>query len=80
MAAIARPCYFRGSVYFIHIDSRKVIAAIQAAGWKHVATNGSHWQFKHPLHFGQVTVPHPKRNLPIGMLRSIEKQAGVKLR
>jgi len=26
------------------------------------------------------TVPHPKRDLPTGTLRSIEKQSGVKLR
>jgi predicted RNA binding protein YcfA (HicA-like mRNA interferase family) len=25
-------------------------------------------------------VPHPKRDIPIGTLRSIEKQAGLKLR
>jgi predicted RNA binding protein YcfA (HicA-like mRNA interferase family) len=53
--------------------------AIQAAGWVHVATKGSHWQFKHRSRPGRVTVPHPKRDLPVGTLRSIEKQAGVKL-
>jgi predicted RNA binding protein YcfA (HicA-like mRNA interferase family) len=62
------------------MNSRKVIAAIKAAGWAHVATKGSHWQFKHPTRPGRVTVPHPKRDLPTGTLRSIEKQAGVKLR
>ncbi len=55
------------------MDSREVIAAIEAAGWAHVATKGSHWQFKHPTLSGRVTVPHPKRDLPIGTLRSIEK-------
>lgn len=29
---------------------------------------------------GRVTVPHPKRDLPIGTLRSIEKQSGIKLK
>jgi len=62
------------------MDSRKVISAIEAAGWAHVATKGSHWQFKHPTLPGRVTVPHTKRDLPAGTLRSIEKQAGVKLR
>jgi len=28
---------------------------------------------------GGVTVPHPKRDVPIGTLRSIEKQCGLKL-
>jgi len=27
-----------------------------------------------------VTVPHPKRDLPLATLKSIERQAGVKLR
>jgi predicted RNA binding protein YcfA (HicA-like mRNA interferase family) len=37
-------------------------------------------QFKHPVKRGRVTVPHPERDLPAGTLRSIEKQAGLKLR
>jgi len=27
-----------------------------------------------------VTVPHPKKDIPTGTLRSIERQAGFKLR
>lgn len=41
-------------------------------------TKGSHRQYKHPERPGLVTVPHPKRDLPIGTLRSIYKQAGWK--
>ncbi|HQT84965.1 MAG: addiction module toxin, HicA family [Acidiphilium sp. 37-64-53] len=59
---------------------REVIRAIEDAGWVHAATRGDHWQFKHPARPGRVTVPHPKRDFPIGALRSIEKQSGVKLR
>lgn len=62
------------------MNRRKIIAALEAAGWVHVATKGDHWQFKHPTRPGRVTVPHPQRDLPIGTLRSIEKQSGVKLR
>jgi predicted RNA binding protein YcfA (HicA-like mRNA interferase family) len=62
------------------MDSRDVIAALRAAGWRHVATKGSHYQFKHPSRAGRVTVPHPKRDIPVGTLRSIEKQSGLKLR
>ena len=68
------------SVYFVCINSREILKAIEAAGWHHVATKGDHWQFRHPTRPGRVKVPHPKRDLPIGTLRSIEKQAGVKLR
>ena len=62
------------------MNSRDVIAALQAAGWYEVARRGSHAQFKHPTKAGRVTVPHPKRDIPIGTLRSIERQAGLDLR
>jgi predicted RNA binding protein YcfA (HicA-like mRNA interferase family) len=60
--------------------SREVIAALEAAGWREVARKGSHVQFKHPTLPGRVTVPHPQRDIPIGTLRSIERQSGLKLR
>ncbi|MBV8594081.1 MAG: type II toxin-antitoxin system HicA family toxin [Caulobacteraceae bacterium] len=62
------------------MDSRDVISALLAAGWRQVAQKGSHVHFKHGAHSGRVTVPHPKRDLPLGTLRSIEKQSGLKLR
>ncbi len=58
----------------------QVIKALEADGWREVAQKGSHKQFKHPTKPGRVTVPHPKRDMTIGTLRSIEKQSGVKLR
>jgi len=61
-------------------SSREVIRLIQLAGWVHVETRGSHWQFIRPARPGRVTVPHPKHDIPIGTPRSIEKQAGVSLR
>jgi predicted RNA binding protein YcfA (HicA-like mRNA interferase family) len=62
------------------MTSRDIIAALEADGWREVSRVGSHVQMKHPAKPGRVTVPHPKRDLPIGTLRSIEKQSGVKLR
>ena len=62
------------------MNGKDVIKAILAAGWRPVAQKGSHVQFKHDDMPGRVTVPHPKRDLPIGTLRSIEKQARIKLR
>jgi len=32
---------------------------------------------KHPTKKGKVTIPHPKKDLPIGTVRSILKQAGI---
>jgi len=57
-----------------------VIAALKADRWFVVSTKGSHVQFKHAQKPGRVTVPHPKRDLPIGTLKSIERQAALKLR
>lgn len=47
-------------------------------GWYLVATKGSHHQYKHETKEGRVTVPHPKKDLPIGTVNSILKQAGLK--
>jgi predicted RNA binding protein YcfA (HicA-like mRNA interferase family) len=62
------------------MDSRDVIKALKANGWYEVNHVGSHKQFKHPEIRGRVTVPHPKRDIPVGTLRSIEKQAGLHLK
>ncbi|HWX60674.1 type II toxin-antitoxin system HicA family toxin [Bradyrhizobium sp.] len=62
------------------MNSREIIAAIQRDGWVQVAQRGSHVQFKHPIKKGRVTVPHPARDVPIGTLKSIERQSGLKLR
>ena len=62
------------------MNSRKVIVRLAADGWLKVAQKGSHIQFKHPTKPGRVTVPHPERDIPIGTLKSIEKQSGIKLR
>ncbi len=62
------------------MNSRQVIEALKADGWKEVRVKGSHHQFKHPTKPGTVTVPHPEKDFPIGTLKSIEQQSGVKLR
>ncbi len=61
------------------MKSKDVIRAVEAAGWYAVRQKGSHIQFKHPTLPGLVTVPHPKREIPLGTLKNIEKQAGIKL-
>jgi predicted RNA binding protein YcfA (HicA-like mRNA interferase family) len=62
------------------LSSRDIIRKLNKDGWREVSHIGSHKQFKHPSKKGRVTVPYPKRDIPIGTLRSIEKQAGIKLR
>jgi len=62
------------------MKSRDVIEALKANGWYIVRVTGSHHHFRHPDRPGLVTVPHPKADLPIGTLKSIERQSGTKLR
>ena len=62
------------------MNSRDLIALLTADGWFEVNRVGSHAQFKHVSKKGRVTVPHPSRDIPLGTLRSIEKQSGLRLR
>lgn len=61
------------------MNSREVIKQLREDGWFEVNQTGSHKQFKHATKAGRVTVPYPKRDFPVGTLKSIEKQAGIKL-
>jgi predicted RNA binding protein YcfA (HicA-like mRNA interferase family) len=61
------------------VSSAQVIAALRAAGWQLARAKGSHHHFKHTTKPGIVTVPHPKKDLPIETLKSIERQSGVRL-
>lgn len=62
------------------LKSREVIRFLQADGWVPVRQAGSHIQFRYAAKPGTVTVPHPKSEMAIGTLKSIEKQSGLKLR
>ena len=58
------------------MESRTVIKLVEAVGWYEVGHEGSHKPFQHPTRRGKVTVPHPKKDIPIGTVRSIMRQAG----
>jgi predicted RNA binding protein YcfA (HicA-like mRNA interferase family) len=62
------------------MDSKAILRELAADGWILQRVTGSHHQLTHPTKAGVVTVPHPKRDLPVGTLKSIEKQAGLRLR
>jgi len=58
---------------------REVIRLIEADGWRHVATQGSHRQYKHDTRAGRVTVAGKLSDqVSPGTLNSILKQAGLK--
>ncbi len=59
------------------LNSKEIIKIIEADGWQLVRVTGSHHHFKHPVKKGLVTVPHPKRTLPVGTIKNIMKQAGL---
>ncbi len=61
------------------MDSRTIIKKLKKDGWYQVATTGSHHHFKHFEKKGKVTVPHPKKDIPLKTVMSIEKQAKLKL-
>jgi predicted RNA binding protein YcfA (HicA-like mRNA interferase family) len=60
-------------------SSREVIRILESDGWYEVNCVGDHHQFKHPIKSGRVTVTHPVKDIPIRTLKSIERQAGVKI-
>jgi len=60
-------------------SSRDIIKLLQADGWSLEAIAGSHHQFRHPVKPGRVTVPHPRRDLPVATVRSVARQAGIRL-
>ncbi len=59
------------------MNSAQTIRLLKADGWLLVHTVGSHHQFRHPTKPGNVTVPHPKKDLPLPTVRSIMKQVGI---
>jgi predicted RNA binding protein YcfA (HicA-like mRNA interferase family) len=58
---------------------RDLIAILEADGWFHVRTRGSHRQFHHSTKKGTVTVAgKPSVDVPAGTLNSVLKQAKLK--
>ena len=46
-------------------------------GWRLDRVNGSHHIYKHPDRPGHVVVPHPKKDLGLGLVKAIRRQAGI---
>ena len=58
---------------------RDLVKLLERDGWYWVRTNGSHHQYKHQTKPGVVTVPgNPGKDLAVGTLNNILKQAGLK--
>ncbi|MEA4883775.1 MAG: type II toxin-antitoxin system HicA family toxin [Clostridia bacterium] len=59
-------------------SSREVIRMLKADGWCLVNVVGDHHQFRHRTKKGRITVTHSKKDVPVGTLKAIEKQSGVR--
>ena len=58
---------------------RDAIRIVERDGWYHVATRGSHRQFRHPEKPGRVTIPgHPRDDVGPKLWTSIMRQAGLR--
>jgi predicted RNA binding protein YcfA (HicA-like mRNA interferase family) len=55
-----------------------LVRMLEADGWSRVRTKGDHAQHKHPTKPGLVTIDLGQRELPVGTLRSVYRQAGWK--
>lgn len=58
-------------------SSQDIVKLITDDGWYFVEQKGSHMHYKHPTKTGRVTIPKGRKDLPIGTLKSILKQAGL---
>lgn len=61
-------------------SSREVIKALTAAGWILDRVKGDHHVFAHPSNPLRAVVPHPSKDLSIGVVKNLEKITGLKLR
>lgn len=72
--------FFRVIFLFIGalpMKSTDLMNTIIADGWYLVRQSGSHHHFKHDDKAGVVTIPHPRKDLPRGTVKSALKQAGL---
>lgn len=60
------------------MNSREIIKMLEDDGWYHVSTEGDHGHIKHPAKPGKTTVQHPRKDLNIFVIKSIERQSGLK--
>jgi predicted RNA binding protein YcfA (HicA-like mRNA interferase family) len=58
------------------VNSKEVIKRLGADGWYRAGGKGDHEKYKHPSKSGHVVVPHPRKDIAIGTLRNIYRQAG----
>ena len=61
------------------MTSAQLIKQMLRAGWVLRGVKGLHHVYVHPQHPGHVTVPHPRKDLGMGLLKKLLKQADLSL-
>ncbi|MGD9584318.1 MAG: type II toxin-antitoxin system HicA family toxin [Lysobacterales bacterium] len=59
------------------MPSSELIRDLRRAGWVLDRVRGSQQVFTHPTRPGIVVVPHPRKDLGVGLLARIRRQAGL---
>ncbi|MGL4766554.1 MAG: type II toxin-antitoxin system HicA family toxin [Formosimonas sp.] len=60
------------------MKSKDIIKLLEEDGWQLRGVRGSHHVFNHPTKGGHISVPHPKKDLGVGLTHKLLKQAGLK--
>ncbi|NDP60020.1 MAG: type II toxin-antitoxin system HicA family toxin [Oxalobacteraceae bacterium] len=60
------------------MKSADLIRLLEKNGFEIARISGSHHQLRKTGRPGVVTVPHPKKDLGVGLVKAILKQAGLK--
>ncbi len=60
-------------------SSKEVVSLLRRNGWDYHSSVGSHCHFVHGKKPGNVTVPHPRKDIPLKTFQSILRQAGIEL-
>ncbi|WP_448723415.1 type II toxin-antitoxin system HicA family toxin [Pseudomonas farris] len=59
------------------MQSRLLIKELIEAGWALEWVTGSHHLFTHRYNPYTIPVPHPKKDLPVGTVKSIRRRVGL---
>jgi len=57
-------------------DSRDLARRLTNDGFILVSVRGSHHKYRHAESGRTVILPHPRKDIPVGTVRSIYRQAG----
>jgi predicted RNA binding protein YcfA (HicA-like mRNA interferase family) len=60
------------------MNGKELIKSLEKDGWVLRGSKGSHHVFNHTHKTGHITIPHPKKDLGIGLVQKLLKQAGMK--